>query len=106
MAQQQHGTSNNQRGLAQRIGNGSGSGGGGGYQQPAYKQPGAMGQRMDYTPTPYKRFENWNYCHTAPGLMANLKETRNVEQVGRIEATNDKDLYDKKILVVVPKRKL
>ncbi len=46
--------------LAQRNRNsGDGSSGGGrGYQQPAYPQPGATGQRPDYTPTPYKQFKN------------------------------------------------
>jgi hypothetical protein len=70
-AQQQHGASNNWRGLAWRNRNGSGDGGGSGYQQPAYPQPGATGQRMDYTLTPYKCFENWNYCHTHGGDINN-----------------------------------
>jgi hypothetical protein len=66
-AQQQRGASNNWHGLAQRNGNGGGDDGSGGYQQPAYPQPGAMGQHTDNTPTPYKHFKNWNYCHTHGG---------------------------------------
>jgi hypothetical protein len=58
VALQQHGASNNQRGLSQRNRNGGGGSSGGGYQQPAYPQPGAMGQCPDYTPTSYKRFKN------------------------------------------------
>ncbi len=73
--QQQCGTSNNWRGLAQCNGN-VGGGGGGGYQQPAYPQPGATGQRTDYTPTPYKCFKNWNYCHTHGGNINNRHTSR------------------------------
>jgi hypothetical protein len=76
-AQQQCGASNNQRGLVRRNGNcGGGSGGSGGYQQPVYPQPGATGQRLDYTPTPYKRFKNWNYYHTHSGDIDNRHTSR------------------------------
>jgi hypothetical protein len=50
-SQHQHSASNSWCGLAQHNRNGGSSGG---YQQPVYLQPGAMGQCLDYTPTPYK----------------------------------------------------
>jgi hypothetical protein len=80
-AQQQHGASNNWHGLTQRNRNG-GSGGGGDNQQPAYPLPGAMGQRPDYTPAPYKHFENWNYCHTNSGDINNGHTSRRCAKLG------------------------
>jgi hypothetical protein len=74
-AQHQRGTSNSWRELAQFNKNGGG-GGSRGYQQLAYQQPGAMGQRLDYTPTPYKCLENWNYCHTHGGNVNNGHTSR------------------------------
>jgi hypothetical protein len=81
-AQQQRGASNNQHGSAQRNRNGGGSRGGGGYQQPAYPQPGAMGQCTDYTPTPYKHFKNWNYSHTHDGDIKNGHTSRTCAKSG------------------------
>jgi uncharacterized membrane protein YgcG len=46
-------------------GNGGGYGGGGGHQAPG------GGQRPMMQATPYKRFENWNYCHTHGGDVDN-----------------------------------
>jgi hypothetical protein len=68
-AQQQHGASINWHRLAQRNRNGGGGGSDGGYQLPACPQPGAAGQRPDYTPTLYKHFKNWNFCHTHGGKV-------------------------------------
>jgi hypothetical protein len=52
----QHQRTSNNRGIRQN-GKGQGGGGsGGGNQQPTW-----------YAPTPYKRWENWNYCHTHGG---------------------------------------
>ncbi len=80
--QHQCGASNSWRGAAQRNGKGSRGGGGGGYQQPAYPQPGVMGQCPDYTPTPYTRFENWNYCHTHGGIIDNGHTSRTCAKPG------------------------
>jgi hypothetical protein len=35
-----------------------------------------MGQCLDYTPKPYKRFKNWNYCHTHGGDVNNKHTSR------------------------------
>jgi hypothetical protein len=71
-AQQQRGVSINWCGLVQFNGNSSG----GGYQQPAYPQPGVTGQRPDYTPTPHKRFKNWDYCPSHGGNVDNRHTSR------------------------------
>jgi hypothetical protein len=78
-AHQQRGASNNWHRLAQCNGNGIS---GGGYQQPVYPQPGASGQRPDYTPTPYKCFKNWNYCHTHGGNIDNGHTNRRCAKLG------------------------
>ncbi len=59
-----HNNSRNNRGG--RGGSGGGfNGNGGGYsQQPASQQGQQSGGRGFVRPTPYKRHDNWNYCHT------------------------------------------
>ncbi len=43
-----------------------------GYQAPTYPQPGlGGGQRPLLPPTPFKRFENWNYCSMHGGDIHN-----------------------------------
>jgi hypothetical protein len=66
--QQQH-MSNNRRGRrnggGHDGGSGGGNGGGGFPQQPTwFGGNGAGAQQPPRPPTPYKRWENWNYCHT------------------------------------------
>ncbi len=46
-------------------------GSGGVYKAPAYPQPATVGQRPMQPPTPFKCFENWNYCHTHGGDVNN-----------------------------------
>jgi hypothetical protein len=72
-AQQQH-TFNNCRDRRNGGGHNNGGGGGGGvngggsFQQPAwFGGNGASTQQPTHPPTPYKRWENWNYCHTHGG---------------------------------------
>jgi hypothetical protein len=73
-AQQQH-TFNNRRNRRNGGGHGNGgtggsNGGGGGSfpQQPTwFGGNGAGAQQPTCPPTPYKRWENWNYCHTHGG---------------------------------------
>jgi hypothetical protein len=69
-AQQQH-TFNNRRDRHNGGGhNNSGGGGNGGgtFQQPAwYGGNGASTQQPTHPPTPYKHWENWNYCHIHGG---------------------------------------
>ncbi len=69
--QQQH-MSNNRHGRRNGGGHDGGSGGGnsgGGFpQQPTwFGGNGASAQQQSFPPTPYKRWENWNYCHTHGG---------------------------------------
>jgi hypothetical protein len=40
------------------------------------------GQHMDYTPTLYKRFKNWNYCHTHSGNINNRHTSRRCTKPG------------------------
>ena len=69
-AQQQH-TFNNSRDRHNGGGhNNSGGGGNGGgtFQQPAwFGGNGSSTQQPTRPPTPYKRWENWNYCHIHGG---------------------------------------
>jgi hypothetical protein len=65
--QQQH-CHNNSRNNRGGTGGGSFNGSGGGYpQQPTLHQGQQSGGRGFVHPTPYKRYENWNYCHTHGG---------------------------------------
>jgi hypothetical protein len=41
-----------------------------------------MGQHPDYTPTLYKRFKNWNYCHTHGGNVNNRHTSRMRAKLG------------------------
>jgi hypothetical protein len=41
--------------------------GGGGHTAPAYPQPATAGQCPMQPPMPFKRYKNWNYCHTHGG---------------------------------------
>jgi hypothetical protein len=69
--QQQH-MSNNCRGRCNGGGHdggyGGGNGGGSFPQQPTwFGGNGAGTQQPSFLPTPYKRWKNWNYCHTHGG---------------------------------------
>jgi hypothetical protein len=71
--QQQH-MSNNRHGRHNGSGHdggyGGGNGGGGFPQQPTwFGGNGAGAQQPSFPPTPYKHWENWNYCHTHGGNM-------------------------------------
>jgi hypothetical protein len=51
---------------------GGGNGGGGFPQQPTwFCGNGAGVQQQSFPPIPYKRWENWNYCHTHGGKVDN-----------------------------------
>ncbi len=53
-------------------GYGGGNGGDGFPQQPTwFGGNGAGAQQPSFPPTPYKRWENWNYCHTHGSNMDN-----------------------------------
>jgi hypothetical protein len=73
--QQQH-MSNNRRGRrndgGHNGGSGGGNGGGGFPQQPTwFGSNRASAQQPSFPPTPYKHWENWNYCHTHGGNLDN-----------------------------------
>jgi hypothetical protein len=66
--QQQQCHHNNSRNNCGGRGSGGFNGNGGGYpQQPTLQQGQQSGGRGFVRPTPYKRYENWNYCHTHGG---------------------------------------
>jgi hypothetical protein len=66
--QQQQRRHNNSRNNCGGRGGGGFNGNGGGYpQQPTLHQGQQSGDRGFVRPTPYKRYENWNYCHTHGG---------------------------------------
>jgi hypothetical protein len=69
---QQHHMSNNCHGRCNGGGHNGGSGssnGGGGFsQQPTWFGGNRAGtQQQSFPPTPFKHWENWNYCHTRGG---------------------------------------
>jgi hypothetical protein len=63
--QRRHNNSKNNRGG--RCSGGFNGNGGGYPQQPTSHQGQQSGGRGFVRPTPYKRYENWNYCHTHGG---------------------------------------
>jgi hypothetical protein len=66
--QQQQRHHNNSRNNHGGTGGGGFNGNGGGYpQQPTLHQGQQSGGRGFVCPAPYKRYENWNYCHTHGG---------------------------------------
>ncbi len=66
--QQQQRCHNNSRNNHGGRDSGGFNGNGGGYpQQPTSHQGQQSGGRGFVHPTPYKRYENWNYCHTHGG---------------------------------------
>jgi hypothetical protein len=58
--------------------------GGGGYQAPVYPQPGHGGGQRPLQPpsTPFKRFKNWNYCHTHGGDIDNAHTGTSCQKPG------------------------
>jgi hypothetical protein len=78
--QQQH-MSNNCHGRCNGGGHDNGSsssnGGGGFPHQPTwFGGNGAGAQQQSFPPTPYKRWENWNYCHNHGGNLVVQSLTR------------------------------
>jgi hypothetical protein len=72
-ASMQHQHTSNNRGI-RCNGKGQGSGGsGGGNQQPTW-----------YAPVPYKRWENWNYCHTYGGDIEDCHMSATYRKPGRM----------------------
>jgi hypothetical protein len=54
-----------------------------GYQAPTCPQPGlGGGQRPLLPPTPFKRFENWNYCSTHGGDIHNAHTSTSCQNLG------------------------
>ncbi len=52
------------------------------YKAPAYPQPATAGQCPMQPPNPFKRFENWNYCHTHGGDVNNNHTSGTCQKLG------------------------
>jgi hypothetical protein len=57
-------------------------GGGGGHTAPAYPQPATAGQRPMQPPTPFKHYDNWNYCHIHGGDVDKNHTSKMCQKLG------------------------
>jgi hypothetical protein len=88
LQQQQH-RHNNSRNNRRGRGGGSFNGSGGGYPQQPTSHQGQQSSGPGFVcPTPYKRYENWNYCHTHGGDVKDGHTSATCNRQGPVHKPN------------------